>query len=209
MEGYLMIKEIHWGNIPENVTGDIGVEPIISNEMNIRQNVDTSDQIAVQEHNEQTSGNEITTSNMISIATKFSSVFQTSNKYEAHPFAEIFHDATKLEFESLLEDMRVHEQYEPIIIFEGKIADGRTRKKVQDELKHTALAHEWLGSSEELLNYLYAKSQHRNLNSQQRAVISLQFLKAEKDLAKQRQGMRTDLNNIVSAIQRKSVRYNS
>lgn len=135
-----------------------------------------------------------------STASKFSAVFETRNNYETHPFAEIFPDATKEEYESLLEDIRVHGQYEPVILFEGRIADGRTRQIAQEELNYPMLVHEWLGTPEELLNYLYAKTQHRNLTSQQRAVISLQFLKTERQLAQQRKGMRTDLQQIVTAV---------
>lgn len=170
----------------------------IANEMDMRQSVATCHESGLQEITEPTIDNEIASSK--NSASKFSAVFETMDNFEAHSFAEIFPDATKEEYESLLEDVRVHGQYESVIIFEDKIADGRTRQKAQQELKRPLLAQTWLSSSEELLNYLYAKSQHRNLSSQQRAVISLQFLKAEKELAEQRRGMRTDLQQIVTAV---------
>lgn len=170
----------------------------IANEMDMRQSVATSHESGLQEITKPTSDNEIASSK--NLASKLSAVFETMDNFEAHSFAEIFPDATKEEYESLLEDVRVHGQYEPVIVFEGKIADGRTRQKAQQELQQPMEVHEWLGTSEELLNYLHAKSQHRNLNSQQRAVISLQFLKAEKELAEQRRGMRTDLEHIVAAV---------
>ncbi|BBB92270.1 ParB N-terminal domain-containing protein [Methylomusa anaerophila] len=170
----------------------------IANEMDMRQSVATSHESGLQEITESTTGNEFASSK--NLASKFSAVFETMDNFEAHSFAEIFPDATKEEYESLLEDVRVHGQYEPVIIFEDKIADGRTRQKAQQELKRSLLAQTWLGSSEELLNYLYAKSQHRNLNSQQRAVVALQFVQVERELAQKRKGMRTDLNRIVDAV---------
>jgi hypothetical protein len=174
-----------------------------NNEINIRQSVDKSVEHPVQEPSEETITNEIVESTVVSIESKFSPIFMTNTIYEDHPFAEIFPEATESEFNNLLVDMNIHGQFEPIIIFEGKIADGRTRKRVQDTLKRSTLAHEWIGEPDELLNYLYAKSQHRQLSCQQRAVIALQFVDAERELAKQRQGMRTDLSNIVNEVKAK------
>jgi len=175
------------------------MENAIMDEVNMGKSSTTSSESELQETAEPTSGNGSATSNNIH-ASKFDSVFETKDNYEPHPFAEIFPESTLAEIENLLESVKNHGQYEPIIIFEGKIADGRTRKKVQDMLKRPTLAQEWLGEPEELLNYLYAKSQHRNLTSQQRAVIALQFVEAERALAKQRQGMRMDLQHIVDAL---------
>jgi len=200
LEEEIMIKKIDWADIPNPTNKDVEMESISSNEMGIRQTVATSNEISLQKQIETTCDNEFDKSIIATIESRFSPTFMTTANYESHSFAEIFPDATESEFNSLLADMEVHEQFEPIIIFEGKIADGRTRKKVQDTLKRQTLAHEWIGEPQELLNYLYAKSQHRNLNSQQRAVISLQFVQAERDLAKGRQGMRTDLNKILNAV---------
>ncbi|MEN6411930.1 MAG: hypothetical protein ABFC84_04070 [Veillonellales bacterium] len=169
----------------------------ITSEMNLRQFVDTSNESDMQKLTDGNSPNESASNNITSY---FGPVYETVEKFTAHPFANIYPDTTQAEYESLLEDMRIHGQYEPIIIFEGQIADGRTRQKAQQELNHPMLANEWLGTPEDLLNYLYAKSQHRNLTSQQRAVVSLQFLEVERELAKQRKGMRTDLAHIVSAV---------
>lgn len=172
---------------------------MIMDKMDILESITTSNESKLHKMTELTSGNGIAASHNSTVS-KFSAVFETKNNYKAHPFAEIFPDATNDEYERLLEDMRVHGQYEPVIIFEGRIADGRTRQMAQQELNYQLLVHEWLGTPEELLNYLYAKTQHRNLTSQQRAVISLQFLKAERQLAQQRKGMRTDLQQIVTAV---------
>lgn len=168
------------------------------NNENLEQSIVTSDAIQAREMTQADKHNPNALTKV-----KFGEVFETNIDYENHPFAEIFPDVTSVEYENLLEDMRVHGQYEPVIIFEGKIADGRTRQRAQRELDKPVLAHTWLGEPEELLNYLYAKSQHRHLNSQQRAVIALQFVEAERELAKRRQGMRTDLNRIVNEIKAK------
>lgn len=178
-----MIKEIDWKDITEGNKIDI-------NETNIRQAVVTGDEFSVPK----------LIGKNIDIKTNFGESFLSTANYGYHSFAEIFPDSTDVEFDNLLEDIKQHGQYDPIIIFEGKIADGRTRKKVQDKLQRPTLAHEWLGEPEDLLNYLYAKSQHRHLTSQQRAVIALQFVEVERELAKQRKGMRTDLQHIVNAI---------
>lgn len=172
---------------------------VIPDEIDMRQNAAIRYESTLQEAEKLSTVNEHVHPIDVPVS-KFGDEYKTFDFYDVHPYAEIFPDATQAEYESLLEDMRVHGQYDPVIIFEGKIADGRTRQKVQKELRRSIIAHEWLGSPEELLNYLHAKSQHRNLNSQQRAVVSLQFLKIEKELAKQRQGMRTDLQQIVTAV---------
>lgn len=182
-----MIKEIDWKDITEDN------KIIASDEMNNSQAIDTSHESLEKEQPEE----------CVDTNTKLSPVFFTTATYQNHPFAEIFPESTDIEIEALLESVKKHGQYEPIILFENKIADGRTRKKVQDTLQQPTLAQEWTGEPEDLLNYLYAKSQHRHLTSQQRAVIALQFVDAERKLANQRQGMRTDLQHIVDALRDK------
>lgn len=48
-------------------------------------------------------------------------------EYEAHPAADIFPIMDDKALESLAEDIKAHGQLEPILVWEGKILDGRNR----------------------------------------------------------------------------------
>jgi hypothetical protein len=48
-------------------------------------------------------------------------------KYESHPLADIFPPMTKAELAALAEDIKANGLQLPIVLFEGKILDGRSR----------------------------------------------------------------------------------
>jgi hypothetical protein len=49
--------------------------------------------------------------------------------YEFHPFADLFPmlDKDSVGFKALIEDIKANRQYEPVVLLEGKILDGRNR----------------------------------------------------------------------------------
>lgn len=116
-------------------------------------------------------------------------------KLEAHSFADFFPESDQIEREQLQESILLEGQIEPILLFEGKIVDGRTRYKIlKENLKSKEImACDWLGDEDGLHDYLINKSQQRQLTKSQRAFVALAFLKKEEELAKTRQGKRTGI----------------
>lgn len=55
-------------------------------------------------------------------------------EFELHPLAESFPAMSELEYEALKEDIRAHGQKEKILLFAGKILDGRHRYRACREL---------------------------------------------------------------------------
>jgi len=53
----------------------------------------------------------------------------TLKEYEFHPIANIFPLMTDEEFEAFKEDIKTKTQQEPIILYQGKVLDGRNRYK--------------------------------------------------------------------------------
>ncbi|MCL6559919.1 MAG: ParB N-terminal domain-containing protein [Firmicutes bacterium] len=112
---------------------------------------------------------------------------------EFHPYTDLFPAMTEQEFEGLKEDIKANGLLEPIVVFEGKILDGRHRYMacVQLGLQPRFLP---LPNDVDPLDYVVAVNLHRrHLTSSQRAAIAVQFLDFERIEAKKRQGTRTDL----------------
>jgi hypothetical protein len=56
------------------------------------------------------------------------------SKLEFHPLATRFPLIEGEDFESLVEDIRAHGQREPVVLFEGKVLDGRNRSRACEVL---------------------------------------------------------------------------
>jgi DNA modification methylase len=104
-----------------------------------------------------------------------------------HPFAELLPMMTSLEWEALLEDIRVNGQREPIVLFEGKILDGRNRWRAVMKLNRKPVFTRFKGTEADALAYCYSKAVHRNMNDSQKAAAAVNFLPHFEKAAKTRQ----------------------
>ena len=89
-----------------------------------------------------------------------------------HEFCEMFPDAAQEEFNGLVEDIKLNGLLEPIMLFEGKILDGRTRYKacVAADVPPTFMP--FTGDRDEAYCYVVSKNLHRrHLTNVQRAFL--------------------------------------
>ncbi len=91
--------------------------------------------------------------------------------YEAHPLAEMFPMLPDRELMQLAYDIRDNGQAEPIILYEGKILDGRNRHQACRVLKIEPVFAEFDGTDP--LAYVVSKNLHRrHLSDSQRSAIA-------------------------------------
>jgi ParB family chromosome partitioning protein len=92
-------------------------------------------------------------------------------EYEFHPIASIFPLMSGDEFDRFKEDIRTRMQQEPIILYQGKILDGRNRYNACKALYREPNVEEYKGSDP--LGYVLSANLHRrHLKESQRAVIA-------------------------------------
>jgi ParB/Sulfiredoxin domain len=92
-------------------------------------------------------------------------------EYEFHPIADIFPLMTGDEFNRLRDDIKARKQQEPIIIYEGKILDGRNRYNACKELKLIPETKPYDGSDP--VGFVLSANLHRrHLNESQRAMVA-------------------------------------
>ena len=94
------------------------------------------------------------------------------------------------EFEALVEDIKQFGQIEPIVLYEGKILDGRNRYRACTKLRIEVLVNEWKPSEATGLTPLqYVISTNimrRHLGKAQRSEIGLLLIEEEERLTKER-----------------------
>ena len=123
---------------------------------------------------------------------------------EIHPVAGKFPLLVGSDYEELVRDIRDRGQLHPVVIHENQLLDGRNRVRACDELNIAPVEIEWdapdgVTAGEWIIS---TNLQRRHLTSQQRAMLAadpdiLDVLEAE---ARERQGTRTDLGDIVQTI---------
>jgi hypothetical protein len=101
--------------------------------------------------------------------------------YEAHTFADIFPRLKDIDpdgFKGLVEDIKARGQQEPIMIYEGKILDGRNRYDACVEAKIEPKPREFIGTDP--LGYVLSANLHRrHLNESQRAMVAAKLATLE------------------------------
>jgi hypothetical protein len=94
-------------------------------------------------------------------------------KWEFHPFADLFPllDAESVGFKALVEDIKANKQHDPVILFEGKILDGRNRYRACEALGIDVHTREFVGADP--VGFVLSVNLHRrHLNTQQRSMVA-------------------------------------
>lgn len=92
------------------------------------------------------------------------------NVLTSHPLADIFPPMTAEEFEALKADIETYGLFEPIVLYEGQILDGRHRAAACDELEIEPVAIEYDG--DDPAGFVLSKNlKRRHLKTEQRAMI--------------------------------------
>lgn len=92
------------------------------------------------------------------------------------------------ELDSLAADIKKHGLREPILLYEGKIADGRNRYNACKIAKVTPTVEDFDGDEAELVTLLVSRNLHRrHLNESQRAVAAAAIVPRLAAAAKKRQ----------------------
>ncbi len=109
---------------------------------------------------------------------------------EFHEAANIFPLLTGTEYAALRDDIKAHGLIEPVILYEGKILDGRNRYTACLDLGIEPAFEEWKNGNNTPLSYVISKNLHRrHLNETQRGVVA-------DTIATMKQGARTDIASI-------------
>jgi len=92
---------------------------------------------------------------------------------EAHPIAEIFPMMSDAELDGLCEDIKKNGLLEPIVLFEGKVLDGRNRQLACERVGIIPAKVQWSGDNP--WNYVWSKNaERRHLELGQKGSISLE-----------------------------------
>ena len=98
--------------------------------------------------------------------------------YEFHPFANVFPLLDDDDLGTLTKDIRENGQREPVILYDGKILDGRNRYRACVELGIPAIFdHSKASNDEEALRESVSRNlRRRHLTASQRAMIGADLL---------------------------------
>ena len=89
---------------------------------------------------------------------------------EPHPFAEVFPTLDGEAFNALEKDIEARGQQEPIVVYEGKILDGRNRYRACQILGRGPEVREYTG--DDAMGFVLSANLHRrHLNEGQRAMV--------------------------------------
>ena len=88
-----------------------------------------------------------------------------------HPLSEIFPAMEGAEFSALVEDIRVHGLIQPLVMYQGKILDGRNRARACEKLGIKPKTTDYRGNDP--LGYVLSLNlSRRHLNESQRAMVA-------------------------------------
>jgi phage N-6-adenine-methyltransferase len=120
--------------------------------------------------------------------------------YEIHPYAELFPQMTPDEWETFVADIEENGVRVPVVLYHGKILDGRHRQQAIEELRDSKGVSidfntmVFLGTDADALRYVYSANLHRrHLTTGQRACVGVEIKRHLQESI--RQGQRTDLTS--------------
>src|SRR5262249_45763432 len=106
--------------------------------------------------------------------------------YPLHEVAKIFPEMDTIALTALVYDIRKNGVHEPIVLYQGKVIDGRNRQEACRRLGIPCPAVEWDGQGS-LVKYVFSKNFHRrHLTSSQAAAVSARLLPLLREEAKKR-----------------------
>ena len=92
---------------------------------------------------------------------------------EEHPLANYMPVKSKHEYEALKESIRINGLQQSLTRFEGKVLDGRHRRRICDELGIPVAVMDFVGSADDaLIHVLQANQYHHDYSVSQRAAIA-------------------------------------
>jgi hypothetical protein len=98
--------------------------------------------------------------------------------YEPHELALVFPPMSEPEFAAFKEDIRAQGQQEPIILYEGKILDGRHRYRACVELGREPRVVRFEGNPRAAAQFVLGRNFHRrHLTASQRALVAAEMCK--------------------------------
>lgn len=111
--------------------------------------------------------------------------FNQMDTPEVHPICLLLPDMTADEFASLKDDIAQHGLIRPVLLYEGKILDGRHRARACDELGVNADYTTWAG--DDPVTFVLSENLHRrHLSISQRAMIAARAIDRHKECAEVR-----------------------
>lgn len=117
---------------------------------------------------------------------------------EFHPVADIFPMMPEAELKDLAADIEANGLIESIWTYRGKIVDGRNRYRACLMVGEQPRYQEWRGDESDLVGFVLSLNlKRRHLDASQRAVIGLAVERYEAERAKERQGARNDIVEII------------
>jgi hypothetical protein len=117
---------------------------------------------------------------------------------EFHDVCNLFPMMADEEYRALVEDIREHGLREPIVVWQGKIIDGRNRYRACMELGITPQYREWDGRGS-LTAFVVSQNLHRrHLTASQKAVVALEI---ERMLAVEAEERRAELGRQAAILQ--------
>jgi ParB family chromosome partitioning protein len=115
---------------------------------------------------------------------------------ESHPAANAFPLLSKSNperFHALVQNIRETGLVEPIVLYEGKVLDGRNRLLACKEAGVEPKFEKFVPNGVGPVQWIVAKNTRRDLTATQRAAAALALLPMLEAEAKERQGARTDI----------------
>lgn len=104
-----------------------------------------------------------------------------------HPVVRLFPRMTEEEFTALVEDIKEHGQREPVLIYNGRIIDGRHRWLACEQLEIECEVEEWDGEGSFVDAVVSRNLLRRSLDVSQRAVVAAEILPYKEKEARARQ----------------------
>ena len=117
-----------------------------------------------------------------------------SPELQPHPASGIFPEMPPKDFRSLVDDIQDNGLREPIVLYEGKILDGNHRYRACSELGIEPCTVEYDGDAP-MAFVLSSNIHRRHLTASQKAMVAARVEPFHAELAKSRQGARTDLEH--------------